>query len=290
MDLMKLCALRSALAGGSAGAAACQHICACGEYVDSAAGGEARAAGVGPVGRGGGVQHPILASCKVSARAEPSARRRMMSDWSVELVNDNVNEFYVEFKGPPDSACPAPPAAPRPVLVLRWLRQGQCPGKQRLAQRRARAQARTRAASGRCTWSCQTITRTSRHPSALSTGYTTQTWMKCVLALLPCLRLWQARGARAGRAERVPRARRAGSVCLDVINQTWSPMFGAGSGPIATRCLPGRNSTSLRRAPDWPPLVASCSMSWRACVWPVSRPWRGPWQGALHVQLAGGHD
>jgi len=59
----------------------------------------------------------------------------------------------------------------------------QCPGTQRLAQRRARAQARTRAASGRCTWSCQTITRTSRHPSALSTGYTTRTWMKCVPAL-----------------------------------------------------------------------------------------------------------
>ena len=26
----------------------------------------------------------------------------------------------------------------------------------------------------------------------------------------------------------VVRVRRAGSVCLDVINQTWSPMFGAG--------------------------------------------------------------
>ncbi len=67
--------------------------------------------------------------------------------------------------------------------MLRWLRQVQCPGTQRLAQRCARAQARTRAASGRCTWSCQTITRTSRHPSALSTGYTTRTWMKCVPAL-----------------------------------------------------------------------------------------------------------
>jgi hypothetical protein len=114
MDLMKLCALRSALAGGSAGAAACQHICACGEYVDSAAAEEAQAAGVGPARRRGGVQHPMLASCKVSARAEPSARRRMMSDWSVELVNDNVNEFYVEFKGPPESA--RPPRAPRPGL------------------------------------------------------------------------------------------------------------------------------------------------------------------------------
>ena len=26
-----------------------------------------------------------------------------MSDWKVELVNDNVNELYVEFKGPKES-------------------------------------------------------------------------------------------------------------------------------------------------------------------------------------------
>jgi hypothetical protein len=33
--------------------------------------------------------------------------RRMMSDWKVELVNDSVNELYVEFQGPKDSEhCP----------------------------------------------------------------------------------------------------------------------------------------------------------------------------------------
>jgi hypothetical protein len=31
-------------------------------------------------------------------------KRRMMSDFKVELVNDNVSEFYVEFRGPPQSA------------------------------------------------------------------------------------------------------------------------------------------------------------------------------------------
>ena len=31
----------------------------------------------------------------------------MMSDWNVDLVNDNINEFYVTFFGPADSACPA---------------------------------------------------------------------------------------------------------------------------------------------------------------------------------------
>ena len=27
----------------------------------------------------------------------------MMSDWKVDLVNDNISELYVDFKGPPDS-------------------------------------------------------------------------------------------------------------------------------------------------------------------------------------------
>ncbi len=26
-----------------------------------------------------------------------------MSDWKVDLVDDNISELYVEFKGPPDS-------------------------------------------------------------------------------------------------------------------------------------------------------------------------------------------
>lgn len=27
----------------------------------------------------------------------------MMSDWKVELVEDNISEFYVDFSGPKDS-------------------------------------------------------------------------------------------------------------------------------------------------------------------------------------------
>lgn len=29
----------------------------------------------------------------------------MMSDWKVELVEDNISEFYVDFNGPKDSEC-----------------------------------------------------------------------------------------------------------------------------------------------------------------------------------------
>ena len=41
-----------------------------------------------------------------------------MSDWKVELVNDNINEFYVEFGGPADSAHRACSPAVQPVQRL----------------------------------------------------------------------------------------------------------------------------------------------------------------------------
>jgi hypothetical protein len=28
-----------------------------------------------------------------------------MSDWKVELVEDNISEFYIDFGGPKDSEC-----------------------------------------------------------------------------------------------------------------------------------------------------------------------------------------
>eukprot|EP00887_Chlorella_sp_A99_P003558 scaffold7.g3558.t1 len=36
-------------------------------------------------------------------RREQDVTKLMMSDWKVELVEDNISEFHVEFKGPPDS-------------------------------------------------------------------------------------------------------------------------------------------------------------------------------------------
>ena len=54
----------------------------------------------------------------MSAGASPGKRREMdvmklmMSDWKVELVNDNISEFNVLFKGPLDSA-------PRHLVVAR---------------------------------------------------------------------------------------------------------------------------------------------------------------------------
>lgn len=41
---------------------------------------------------------------------------RMMSDWKVELVNDSVNELYVEFQGPKDSEQYYLP--PRAIVII----------------------------------------------------------------------------------------------------------------------------------------------------------------------------
>ena len=42
-------------------------------------------------------------SAYMLSRHEHNCLCRMMSDWKVELVNDNINELYVEFKGPKES-------------------------------------------------------------------------------------------------------------------------------------------------------------------------------------------
>eukprot|EP00775_Hariotina_reticulata_P004790 gene4790-5040_t len=38
-----------------------------------------------------------------SKRREQDVMKLMMSDWKVELVDDNISEFHVEFQGPKDS-------------------------------------------------------------------------------------------------------------------------------------------------------------------------------------------
>eukprot|EP00882_Tetradesmus_deserticola_P000740 GHRQ01000808.1.p2 GENE.GHRQ01000808.1~~GHRQ01000808.1.p2 ORF type:complete len:192 (+),score=63.44 GHRQ01000808.1:261-836(+) len=41
--------------------------------------------------------------CSPGSRRQQDVMRLMMSDWKVELVEDNISEFYVEFGGPKDS-------------------------------------------------------------------------------------------------------------------------------------------------------------------------------------------
>jgi hypothetical protein len=38
----------------------------------------------------------------------------MMSDHKVEMVNDGMQEFFVEFKGPAESTCPLTKSGPAP--------------------------------------------------------------------------------------------------------------------------------------------------------------------------------
>jgi ubiquitin-conjugating enzyme E2 H len=38
-------------------------------------------------------------------RIETDVMKMLMSDYEVTLVNDNMQEFYVRFKGPEESKC-----------------------------------------------------------------------------------------------------------------------------------------------------------------------------------------
>ena len=46
--------------------------------------------------------HPPM-SCSPSKRRELDVTKLLMSDWKVELVEDNLSEFYIEFAGPKES-------------------------------------------------------------------------------------------------------------------------------------------------------------------------------------------
>lgn len=54
-------------------------------------------------------------------RLPPPPRRSMMSDYAVSLVDDNVNDFYLIFEGPKDSARPR--AGQRAAATTCWLRR-----------------------------------------------------------------------------------------------------------------------------------------------------------------------
>ena len=57
------------------------------------------------IGRSGGLT-TMSAGASPGKRREMDVMKLMMSDWKVELVNDNISEFNVLFKGPPESAFP----------------------------------------------------------------------------------------------------------------------------------------------------------------------------------------
>lgn len=101
-------------------------------------------------------------------------------------------EFYVRFKGPSESMH---------IFASRLPYLAKC------------LQPRSKAVSGRYTLNCQTNTRIRAPASASSTGYSTPTLMSCTSTLL-----YRCVG-------QTPDTHSSGSVCLDVINQTWSPMY-----------------------------------------------------------------
>jgi len=111
-----------------------------------------------------------------SKRREMDVMKLMMSDYKVDMVNDSINEFYVEFVGPKDS----------PYEGGHWKLHVELP---------------------------------DAYPyKSPSIGFVNRIYHPNVDEM-------------------------AGSVCLDVINQKWSPMFGETSQAL-------RSSHAIR-AGDW---------------------------------------
>ena len=117
-------------------------------------------------------------------RIETDVMKLMMSDYEVTLVNDNMQEFYVIFKGPTESK--------RVSLVSYWSLQCNVTG--RRADMGYFQQHPLRTANGKFTSSYPTPIPTDRPQSVSSTGSSTLTSMKRQSSIFSnsiyCLRVW----------------------------------------------------------------------------------------------------
>ena len=158
------------------------------------------------------------------------ARRLMMSDYKVELVNDNINEMYVEFRGPAGS----------PYEGGLWKVRVELP---EVRPRGARTSATLSDAVRKYVRDGTRVVFVQAYPyKSPSIGFGNKIYHPNV-------------------------DEGGGSVCLDVINHTWSPMFD----------LINVFETFLPQASGYEGVVGQrrrCAVAAVGCIYPAARAWQ----------------
>lgn len=141
---------------------------------------------------------------------------RLMSDYEVNLVNDNMQEFYVRFYGPAESesSCSSIPCITNHPFLLPLFPPNAC---------------LTIAPFAGGVWKIH-VELPDQYPfKSPSIGFMNKIFHPNIDELFvsfpfpPLLRYTHT----SQPIHSPQRNHSSGSVCLDVINQTWSPMFGA---------------------------------------------------------------
>ncbi|KLJ12624.1 hypothetical protein EMPG_12354 [Blastomyces silverae] len=156
------------------------------------------------------VLYPLRWQSSVANRRLEEAVMSFMKDYKVELVNNSSDVRNITFVSPNPSLVVESLAVPGATLTrLPNL------GKSSTYNSRDRKTHHSRAGSGKSMWNYLISTHTRVRASASSTEFT-------ILILMSCETLDPLKNHILAPSNWTVRS---GSVCLDVINQAWSPMF-----------------------------------------------------------------
>lgn len=161
-----------------------------------------------------------------------------MSDYEVTLVNGKMSEFFVKFKGPVESKCPLSP----PFIDHSPPSSSPTTSKSHQESRAAEVWTSTEnpadgtAPFAKGVWKIHVELPEQFPYKSPSIGFMNKIFHPNIDELYVHLSgRSSARCREPGR--KITLMCRSGSVCLDVINQTWSPMFGRFTFPSHQDCF-----------------------------------------------------